>query len=96
MKKKLKKEIKELFQKISKDDILGELAKNYYNLNDDMDKLTYKCKQNDNIIEVRYENGKIYELLFKTEIDKGWTVIGYQDLIDVLTIANELVNNDEN
>lgn len=54
----------------------------------------YQCKDNDNLIKVQLseqpENkGEVEELWFKGPIDKGWTVIGWNDIQEAIKEAQK-------
>lgn len=49
--------------------------------------IIYNCKENDAIIKLIIDDGKIYEIQVKIEGEKCWTVIGYNDLQQALKIA---------
>ena len=43
-------------------------------------KTTYKCKQNDAVLQFHGKDGNIDELWVKIEGETSWTVVGYSDL----------------
>ena len=52
-----------------------------------MKSITHKCKQNDAVIKVYFEDNAIDELQIKIQGEKGWIVIGYMDLQKAISSA---------
>jgi len=59
-----------------------------------MKKLTYNCKQNDAVIELVNEDGKIGEIHVKIKSESGYTVIGFIDLENAIAKAKKAFNPD--
>ena len=48
----------------------------------------YKCKDNDNRLQVKKVDGKIDELWTQCEGETGWTVFGWEDVKQALCLYN--------
>lgn len=55
--------------------------------------LTYNCKDNDIVLQFHYVDNKIDEVWVQVPGEKGWTVIGYEDLTRSIGIANSLCDS---
>lgn len=52
-------------------------------------KTTYKCKDNDIILQFHYEDNKVDEVWVKIKGETCWTVVGYKDLLKGLKKAKK-------
>jgi hypothetical protein len=51
--------------------------------------ILYNCKDNDVVLKFCFVDNEIDEILVQVDGEKGWTVIGYQDLLTGLKQAKK-------
>lgn len=54
-----------------------------------MKRVTYKCKENDAVLQFWHGNGKIEEVWVKVDGETSWTVVGFKDLTKAVEKAKK-------